>query len=379
MDVPTVGETAAAEPTLLSGARTRDAESATAREWPAPSLVPPRASTRPRTTFVPLVMALLVGVAAGFGWGYWTAFRTIETPAQAPTASTAASAPATRGRACRGARGHRRAQSAVAGRRERRGHRPQRRRRRGAARPVAPVETRQATKLPPGRLVIRSTPPGAQVRVDGRVRGPHAAGAARHAVARRPRHDRARGLQVRRAPRRAERRAAHGDRGRQAGLHRAARAGGDHRRAGDRVAPVRRHGVSRRTADGDHADVAARFVAGHAPHPAGDGGVQPLGDDGSRFRRARARAWPHRSSEAHRNERSVGTGRRHLVSRHIGRRRRRDQRRGRLQHEHDWLPGGADRPVLRRADRHDDVGADRQLRRDRTTTPSRAGRRWPAS
>ena len=95
MDLPTVGETAAAEPTLLSGARTRDAESATAREWPAPSLVPPRASTPPRTTFVPLVMALLVGVAAGFGWGYWTAFRTIETPAQAPTASTPASAPAT--------------------------------------------------------------------------------------------------------------------------------------------------------------------------------------------------------------------------------------------------------------------------------------------
>ena len=170
MDLQKVAEPAAMEPTLLSGARTRDAESAAGREWPAPSLVPPRASSPPRTTFVPLVMALLVGVAAGFGWGYWTAFRTIETPTQAPPAS-AASAPATEA--------VRVEEPEVIGERNLPSPGAVRPRPPAAsapppsppARPAAPVEARPAPKLPPGRLVIRSTPPGAQVRVDGRVRG----------------------------------------------------------------------------------------------------------------------------------------------------------------------------------------------------------------
>jgi eukaryotic-like serine/threonine-protein kinase len=171
MDPHPVGATAAAEPTLLSGARTRDAERSPAREWPAPSLVPSRVSALARTTFVPLVMALVVGLAAGFGWGYWTAFRTIETRTQAPAASTAASAPATPA--------VRVEEPEVIGERnlplpaavKPRPPAPSAPPPSPPTRPVAPVETRPATKLPPGRLVIRSTPPGAQVRVDGRVRG----------------------------------------------------------------------------------------------------------------------------------------------------------------------------------------------------------------
>ncbi len=65
------------------------------------------------------------------------------------------------------------------------------------------------------------------------------------------------------------------------------------------------------------------------------------------------------------DERDSGPGRRHLVRRRVGRRPRRDHRRSRVQHEHDRLSGGADRPVLRRPDRHHDGAADRQLRRRR--------------
>ena len=54
-----------------------------------------------------------------------------------------------------------------------------------------------------------------------------------------------------------------------------------------------------------------------------------------------------------------------------GRRRRRggrSARRGRVQHQHDRLPGGADRPLVPGPDRHDDVSGDRQLRRDAETS-----------
>ena len=63
---------------------------------------------------------------------------------------------------------------------------------------------------------------------------------------------------------------------------------------------------------------------------------------------------------------------RHLVPRQGRRRGRRDRRRGRVQHEHDRLSGSADRSVVRRPDRHDDVPGDRQLRRHRPRTSSRA-------
>ncbi len=64
---------------------------------------------------------------------------------------------------------------------------------------------------------------------------------------------------------------------------------------------------------------------------------------------------------------------------HVVRRRGRDVRRGRLQHRHGRLPGGADRPLLRRADRRDDLPAPGQLRRERRGPRVRPASRSPGS
>lgn len=138
---------------LLEGATWR-AEPAVPSQWP----------------LVPLLVALLVGGAAGFGWGYWTAWRaavrnqphgsTRETVPPAPQAGepTRVEEPMVRGE---------------------------------AALPVTPAPTpaptpaltpapqpaerprprRETPAAPPGRLLIKSTPSGARVQVNGRVRG----------------------------------------------------------------------------------------------------------------------------------------------------------------------------------------------------------------
>src|SRR4029450_8673886 len=49
-----------------------------------------------RRPFVALMIALIVGIAGGFGWGYWTAWRAAEretTGAAAPVASGPAACP----------------------------------------------------------------------------------------------------------------------------------------------------------------------------------------------------------------------------------------------------------------------------------------------
>ena len=211
-----------------------------------------QASTAQRGSLLPLVMALIVGVAAGFGWGYWTAFRT-HRAARSDRRRRRRSAPA-RQRAVgarRGARGDWRAQSAVASGRLR----SEPSRRRAPPAPAAPqrrdaagrrgVEPHADAARPPRDTVDATRRAGARRWPRAR---PHAAGVARHAVARRPRDRRARRVQARRAARRAERGAADGDRRGAAGRQRAATAGGDDRRAGDRIAPVRRHRVRRRPA-----------------------------------------------------------------------------------------------------------------------------------
>jgi hypothetical protein len=138
--------------------------------WRAPSAEP-----APRWSMMPLLVALALGVSAGFGLGYWAAWRSavreqtaivrtppaadsgtvarVDEPQVKPEAPAAASAPATPAPA---ASAH--AQSP-------------------APEPPAPAPERERphprkeASAPPGKLLIRSTPPGARVAVDGRARG----------------------------------------------------------------------------------------------------------------------------------------------------------------------------------------------------------------
>jgi serine/threonine-protein kinase len=178
---------------------TESAELDQAREEAAASAWASTFATAPtppaRRPFLPLVVALLVGVAAGFGWGYWTAFRTVTRPAATvadatipaaagPTASVQVEEPEVIGEKnlpSPAATAPGRAQSSP------RATPPV-----AAASPAAPASKPPAAKppapappaeretpkqaparasTPAGRLLVRSTPSGAQVRVDGRVRG----------------------------------------------------------------------------------------------------------------------------------------------------------------------------------------------------------------
>ena len=65
----------------------------------------------------------------------------------------------------------------------------------------------------------------------------------------------------------------------------------------------------------------------------------------------------------HEPDRKTRAGRRHRVCRRVVWRSRRSGRRSLLQHVDDRLSGNPDRPKLSRADRHDDVSPDRELRR----------------
>ncbi len=168
-ELTATGDVGHAGPATLPGAETRGAESASGGAWPATSLVPPHVATPQRRPLLPLVMALVVGVAAGFGWGYWTAFRTIDRTGPEGSATAVAVAPPTPSVRVDEPEviGERNLPSPAAAGRETRPPTVA-----TPAPPAAtPAETRRATRLPPGRLVVRSTPPGAQVRVDGRVRG----------------------------------------------------------------------------------------------------------------------------------------------------------------------------------------------------------------
>ena len=174
---PAVREDVTNEPEAPPDDLKSDRTSAAERAWPAPSFMHTPSASAERRPFLPLVMALLVGVTAGFGWGYWTAFRTLDNrdtgrPASAgAVAATSESVRVDEPEVI----GERNLPSPAATPRTTRPSSPATPAPRTATRPTpptaTPTATRRATTLPPGRLVVRSTPPGARVRVDGRVRG----------------------------------------------------------------------------------------------------------------------------------------------------------------------------------------------------------------
>ena len=196
-DEPRLMETLADVPTPIDPALTVEPHESAEREgpgtWRAAALEPPSLERRP---FLPILVAVLVGLAAGFGWGYWTAWQSPgrqaaaveapEAPAQADAAPPTADdrgpvevedpevigerglPPTT----AAGAAGPRRpAPSTGSGASARAGSQaapPQVAPRSPAA---APAPAPAAPAAVSGRLTIRSTPPGARVLVDGRLRG----------------------------------------------------------------------------------------------------------------------------------------------------------------------------------------------------------------
>lgn len=178
----------AAEPSDEPGpvATPREAEATVPFEWRGAA----EAASAPmaRRPYLPLAMALLVGVAAGFGWGYWTAYRSIATSDASGAAAALASAP-TAAAPTESVRvedpdviGERHLPSPAATAPQRptpapAGAPPSVAASAPTPRPPAAVaETTPRRQAPerdatPGRLTVRSTPSGAAVHVDGRLRG----------------------------------------------------------------------------------------------------------------------------------------------------------------------------------------------------------------
>ena len=211
---------------------------------------------------------------------------------------------------------------------------------------------RRATK-DAARLLVRTTPPGASVTVDGIVRGKSPIAlrdlelGTRTIVVARPGYvsaerritltaDRpSRSVDVSLAPVTAAR----------AGAAPAVR-GGRGERLDRRFTPAGRRRHRRRRARGDHAVDVATGDAGIAYRADRAGRLSALEYDRRSESRGAARASRRRSSEeAKRNERDTGARRRHVVQGRVGGCARRDVRRSRLQHEHDRLSGSAHRPV----------------------------------
>ena len=355
---------------------------------------------------LPLALALILGLLLGFAAGYATGGRG-EQPspvialapgaASTPSGSAAATRPPTAPR-------HRRRRAANTASRRWGQSRAAAPTSGGGVPPVpgdapssAPAAT-PATAAPAraasprattGRLVIRSTPPGAAVTVNGKWRGrtpltidalqfgPYAVRLVRpgYTVAREDvtlnANDPARTLSI--------------------GLERERSA----------IPTTARGGNSPRPETGDSAAAAARRPAATASRFAGhylrrfeptrSAGLDRRASHGHdacqhsrhRHRFARGQARAYRSPRVdHGHARVRGTtdprdrfARTHtmkailalengsLVRRGSGWSDRRDRRRGGLQHQHDRLSGNPHRPVVLRTDRHDDVPGDRQLRR----------------
>lgn len=148
---------------------------------------PPVTTPIERRPYLPLAIALLVGVAAGFGWGYWTAHRALTgaTVADSSPAAVAEDAPMAEPpvrvedpevigernlpppTAVPPSRAAREEPPRTAPAAPERQNRPAP----AAAPPSRATAAPPVPRSSPGRLNIRSTPAGAAVRVDGRLRG----------------------------------------------------------------------------------------------------------------------------------------------------------------------------------------------------------------
>jgi serine/threonine protein kinase len=134
------------------------------------SMANPPAAER-RSLLVPLLVAMCLGLAGGFGLGYWTAWRAaLRAPASAvATAPTATETPTSESRVPASAPPSTPASTPAAS-----SHQASPAPARPAPAPAPAPESarpgREAAK-PVGRLVIRSSPSRAQVRLDGKVRG----------------------------------------------------------------------------------------------------------------------------------------------------------------------------------------------------------------
>jgi hypothetical protein len=165
--------------------RERPIERASFSTW----TTPPPASDR-RSLVVPLSFAMLLGLAGGFGLGYWTGWRSalressasaasaVPERSEAPPASVASGPREAEGRAPSGSEAG--APSEAEGRTPSAGAASVPRasevsappaRPAPSARSAAPASAASARREATGKLLIKSTPSGAQVRVDGRVRG----------------------------------------------------------------------------------------------------------------------------------------------------------------------------------------------------------------
>jgi hypothetical protein len=176
--VPVAVEPHQVERELERATTERPMERASFSTWGTPPPEPDR-----RSLVIPLSFAMLLGLAGGFGLGYWTGWRSALRESSASAASAAperreappASVASPPARSAPSETAGRTPPASAASPRANEASAPAR----SAAAPASAASPSRREAAPPpretrastGKLLVKSTPSGAQVRVDGRVRG----------------------------------------------------------------------------------------------------------------------------------------------------------------------------------------------------------------
>jgi hypothetical protein len=176
--VPVAVEPHQVERELERATTERPMERASFSTWGTPPSEPDR-----RSLVIPLSFAMLLGLAGGFGLGYWTGWRSALRESSASAASAAperreappASVASPPARSAPSETAGRTPPASAASPRANEASAPAR----SAAAPASAASPSRREAAPPpretrastGKLLVKSTPSGAQVRVDGRVRG----------------------------------------------------------------------------------------------------------------------------------------------------------------------------------------------------------------